>query len=78
MRSIIQATPAYQLSVDIIDTDHGHSLRFISFVPTARRPEEQVRFQGLFSTAELTALRNSIDQALAADPAGIRQKYLNL
>ena len=67
MRSIIQATPAYQLSVDISDTDHGHSLRFISFVPTARRPEEQVRFQGLFSTAELTALRNSIDQALVAD-----------
>jgi hypothetical protein len=67
MRSIIQATPAYQLSVDISDTDHGHSLRFISFVPTARRPEEQVRFQGLFRTAELTALRNRIDQALAAD-----------
>jgi hypothetical protein len=67
MRSIIQATPAYQLSVDISDTDHGHSLRFISFVPTARRPEEQVRFQGLFSTAELKSLRDALNQALAPE-----------
>ena len=67
MRSIIQATPAYQLSVNISDTDHGHSLRFISFVPTARRPEEQVRFQGLFSTAELKSLSDALNQALALE-----------
>ena len=67
MRSIIQATPAYQLSVDISDTDHGHSLRFISFGPTARRPEEQVRFQGLFSTAELKSLSDALNQALALE-----------
>ncbi len=72
MRSIIQATPAYALSVDIASTAHGHSLRFISFVPTARRPEEQVRFQGLFSTAELTALRDCIAQALQLEAAELR------
>ncbi len=64
MRSLIQATPAYELSVDIGSVGHGHNLRFISFVPTARRPEEQVKFQGLFTSSDLTALRNCIDQAL--------------
>jgi len=69
MRSIIQATPAYELSADIIPTPYGHSLKFISFVPLARRPEEQVKFQGLFSSAELIALRDCINRALdvAAD-----------
>ncbi len=47
MRSLIQATPAYELSVDIGSVGHVHNLRFISFVPTARRPEEQVKLQGL-------------------------------
>jgi hypothetical protein len=64
MRSRIQATPAYELSVDIATSAHGHSIRLISFVPTARRPEEQVKFQGVFNTAELTALRNALNQAL--------------
>ncbi len=66
MRSLIQATPAYELSVDIASTAYGHSLRLISFVPTARRPEEHVKFQGLFSSAELESLRDTINQALAA------------
>ena len=66
MRSLIQATPAYELSVDIASTAYGHSLRLISFVPTARRPEEHVKFQGLFSSAELESLRDTINQALEA------------
>ena len=66
MRSLIQATPAYELSVDIASTAYGYSLRLISFVPTARRPEEQVKFQGLFSSVELQSLRDTINQALAA------------
>jgi hypothetical protein len=66
MRSLIQATPAYELSVDIASTAYGHSLRLISFVPTARRPEEHVKFQGLFSSAELQSLRDTINQALEA------------
>ena len=64
MRSLIQATPAYELSVDITTTAHGYSLRLISFVPTARRPEDQVKFQGVFTTAELKSLRDALNQAL--------------
>ncbi len=64
MRSRIQATSAYELSVDIATSAHGHSIRLISFVPTARRPEDQVKFQGIFNTAELTALRDALNQAL--------------
>ncbi len=67
MRSLVQATPAYELSVDIASTAYGHSLRFISFVPTARRPEDQVKFQGLFSSAELQSLRDTINQALVVE-----------
>ena len=65
MRSLFQASPAYELSVDITTTAHGHSFRLISFVPTARRPEDQVKFQGVFSTAELESLRDALNQALA-------------
>jgi hypothetical protein len=65
MRSSIQATPAYELSVDLRHTDFGHHLRFISFLPHARRPEGQVRFQALFTTPELQALRRAIDDALS-------------
>ena len=67
MRSLIQATPAYELSVDIATSAHGHSLRLISYVPTARRPEDQVKFQGVFSTAELKSLRDALNQALAPE-----------
>ena len=64
MLTAIQTTPAYELSVEITDTGHGHSLKFLSFVPTARRPEHQVKFQGLFTRVELEALRDSISQSL--------------
>lgn len=67
MRSFIQATPAYELSVDITTSAHGHSLRLISYVPTARRPENQVKFHGMFSTAELKSLRDALNQALAPE-----------
>lgn len=66
MRSLIQDTPHYQVSIDIKPTPLGHSLRFISFVPTARRPEEQVKFQGNFATDELLALQVAVGQALSA------------
>ena len=64
MRAIIQSTPAYELSADITPTAHGHNFRLISFVPTARRPEEQVRFQATCSQAELVVLRDLINEAL--------------
>ena len=63
MRSLIQATPAHERSIDITTSAHGHSLRLISFVPTARRPEDQVKLQGVFSTAELKSLRDALNQA---------------
>jgi hypothetical protein len=66
MRSLIQSTPAYELSADIATSRFGHSLRLVSFVPTARRPEEQVKFQAVLSTAELRTLRALLDQALDA------------
>lgn len=64
MRSLIQVNPSYELSIDITHTAHGHSLKFISFVSTARRPEDQVRYQALLSSTELTALRDAINQAI--------------
>ena len=65
MRSVIQTNPSYELSIDITQTNHGHSLKFISFVPTARRPEDQVQYQALLSTTELKALRDVIEMELS-------------
>jgi len=64
MRSLIQTTLAYELSADITRTSYGHNFKLISFVPTARHPNDHVKFQGLFSSAELTALRDCINRAL--------------
>lgn len=66
MRFKIQTTPAYELLVDVENSQHGHSVKLITFVPTARRPEEQVKFQAMFSTAELTALRDALNHALGS------------
>jgi hypothetical protein len=68
MRSTLLANPAYELSVELRPTPHGHHLRFISFVPIARRPEEQVRFETLLDAAALQALRRALDAALAEAP----------
>ncbi len=62
MQATIQSTPAYQLTAELTRTTLGHNLKFTSFVPTARRPEHQVKFQGLFTTDEVRALRDLIDQ----------------
>jgi hypothetical protein len=70
MRTAIQDTPAYQLSIDIGSTPLGLSLRLISFVPTARRPEEQVKFQGNFTHDELQALHGAIGAALTGRAVG--------
>jgi hypothetical protein len=67
VRAIMKATSAYDHSADIATTAHGHSLRLFSFVPTARRPEDQVKFQGMFSTLELKLLRVALNQALASE-----------
>lgn len=62
--TLIQQGPAYELSVTMDTSRHGHHLRFVSFVPTARNPEPQVRFQTTLSAAELRALHDAICQAL--------------
>lgn len=66
----LQATllfgPAYELRAEIRHTAYGHHIRLLSFVPSARRPEEQVKFEGLFSTDQLRALRDLIDLEIGA------------
>ena len=66
----IQATllsgPAYELRAEIRHTVYGHHVRLLSFVPSARRPEEQVKFEGLFSTDQLRGLRDLIDLEIGA------------
>ena len=54
--SLIHQGPAYELSVAIDPSRYGHHLKFISFVPTARHPEPQVKFLANLSTAELVLL----------------------
>ncbi|MGY0194570.1 hypothetical protein ACWA7J_05780 [Leptothrix sp. BB-4] len=61
---ILHANPAYQLSAQLQSSHHGHHLQFVSFVPTARRPERQVRFQTLLSRTDLLGLRALIDAQL--------------
>ena len=64
VRAILLSGPAYALTAEIRTTAHGHNLQLLSFVPSARRPEEQVRYQGLFSTDQLRSLRDLIDREI--------------
>jgi hypothetical protein len=62
----IQTTPAWQLRASVTPVrGDQHHLMVTSLVPTARRPEEHVRWLGVFSADELRALRDVIDRALA-------------
>jgi hypothetical protein len=66
MQSTFQSTPTWQLDASVKATPYGHHLIITSFVPTARRPERQVKFSGTFTADELRTLRNTIDAALGA------------
>ena len=68
MYSIFHSSPAYELSAQVHHTPCGSQLTFISFVPTANRPEAQVKFQACLSKPELQALRDCLDQALSSLP----------
>lgn len=69
MQAIIQSTPVWQLRASVTPArDDQHHFMVTSFVPTARRPEEHVRWQGMFTADELRALRDVIDRALQARP----------
>lgn len=75
MSTTFQSTQTWQLDAKVTATPYGHHLMISSFVPTARRPEHQVKFSGTFSTDELRALRDVIDQALEvphAEPEGLK------
>ena len=62
--ALIQQSSAYELSIDIRQGPYGHALRFVSFVPCARRPEHQVRFAANLSFQELAALHVALGRAL--------------
>ena len=64
MHSIFHSSPAYELSAQVQHTPCGSQLSFVSFVPTANRPEARVKFQACLSKSELQVLRDCMDQAL--------------
>lgn len=64
-QALLISGPAYALRAELLRTPYGRHLRFVSFVASARRPEDQVKFQGLFSADQLRALRNLIDREIA-------------
>lgn len=71
----LHATQGFELSARLTDTPHGHHLQFLSHVPSARRPEWQVRYQTLLSREQLMALRNLIDAQLSSlAPADISKR----
>jgi hypothetical protein len=63
--ALIHQGPAYELSIDVDSSAYGHHLKFVTFVPTARNPEPQVKFQANLSRAELAELHAAIGRALA-------------
>ena len=62
--TLIHQGPAYELSVSIEAGPYGRHLKFVSFVPIARNPEHQVRFQAHLSREELAVLHKAIGEAL--------------
>ena len=62
--TLIHQGPAYELSLSIEAGPYGHHLKFVSFVPIARNPEHQVRFQAHLSREELAVLHKAIGEAL--------------
>ena len=69
--TIIQKTPAYELSVALDTIREGHYLRLLSHIPIARHPEHQVRFQAVLSTEELSALHAAIGRVLREDAGAL-------
>ena len=63
---LIQSNTSWQLAASVQSTPQGHHLIISSFIPTARRPEHQVKFSGTFSTSELRELQEIVSAALQA------------
>ena len=68
--TVLQSTGNYQLALTIQPTPYGHHLKFSSFVPSARSPQEQLRFQLLLAREDLLALHQALGRALEELPAG--------
>ena len=65
MRSLIQCTEAFELSASISQQgSFVYHFKLIGFIPSANHPEEQVRFQGMFTKTELQALKDFLDAAI--------------
>jgi hypothetical protein len=62
--ALIHQGPAYELSADIASSAYGYHLKFVTYVPTARHPEPQVKFQANLSDEELAHLHDAIGLAL--------------
>ncbi len=69
---IFQSNPCWQLAASVQSTPQGHHLIISSFVPTARRPEHQVKFSGTFSHAELRQLAEVVTRALALPETNLK------
>ena len=68
--TVLQSSGSYQLALTIRPTPYGHHLKFSSFVPTARRPQEQLRFDLLLARQEMQALHQALGRALEETPVG--------
>lgn len=66
MKATIIDTPAHRLDVSLERGAHGTSFKLITFVPHARRPEEQVKFQATLSDTELKNFQKVLSEAVAA------------
>lgn len=65
-RQTIQQSDAWRLDADVIETPTGVTVRFISFIPTARRPEEQLKLQLNLTREELDTLQKFLADAVAS------------
>lgn len=66
MKATMISSPAYELAAEIEPNKYGFGFSLSSFVPIARRPEEQRRFQANLSKDQLLTLRWLIDDVLRA------------
>ena len=62
---MIHDNPSYQLTATFDITPHGVSLKLISFMPEAQRPERQVKFHALLSIDELKTMNEAIEKVLS-------------
>jgi hypothetical protein len=62
----IQKTDAWELEVETKAGPYGTTVLFLSYVPTARRPEKQTQFKLLLQRAELETLQKVLSDALAS------------